>query len=148
MEPSTPAEVFDMIHGLFGIGDYSEDDPDPWHRFRMVEISKIKAIQKKRRWTCAEFASAARYCHRHGITITKTWDLLPFHGQAAIEDIQNARLRKEAALQEAVALERSVGWDDSSEWANRLELSSGRGREELLEEWRETRQRALEAEWL
>lgn len=143
MHPTTDTEVFEMLHGLFGIGDYNADDAKPWHKFRMVEVSKIKAIRTKRRWTFGDFAEVARYCSRQNIAIKRTFDLLAHHGAAMLEVSRNARQRREDVFQEAVDLELAAGLPDSLEWAERLQLAAGRHREELLEEWRQTRERTL-----
>lgn len=144
MHPTSDAEVFDMLHGLFGIGDYDQDDDRPWHKFRMVEISKIKAIRVKRRWSFGDFGEVARYCSQHNLPIGKAWDLLPHLGAAILERQVNARLHREDAIQEAAALELASGRPDSVEWAERLQLAVGHHREELYEEWVRTRQRSLE----
>lgn len=144
VEPTSAPEVFDMIHGLFGIGDFDPDmDSDPWYRFRLTEIAKIKSIAKKRRWTWAEFAMVARYCSRHDIRVSRTWDLLAHWGPAKAEERTLDLQRREAEVRDAIATERASGLPDSEEWAVRLELSTGRGREELLEEWKAGRQRTL-----
>lgn len=143
MDPRTDAEVFDMIHGAFGIGDYNPDDPTPWHRFRMVEISKIKAIRLKRRWSFADFATTARYCKRHRHRIEKTWDLLQHYGAARLESIDTARAQRDVRVEAAVNAEREAQQPDWEAWVARLELSAGSGRVALLEEWATTRQRTL-----
>lgn len=144
IHPTTDAEVFEMLHGLFGIGDYDEDDEKPWHKVRMVEIAKIKAIRTKRHWSFGEFAMVARYAHANGHRITKAWDLLQHHGPARLDEINNARLHREGRAQAAAALELQVGLPDSDEWAGRLVRATGRARDDLLEEWESTRKRTLE----
>jgi hypothetical protein len=144
MHPTSDAEVFEMLHGLFGIGDYNEDDPIPWHKARMVEIAKIKAIRTKRRWSFGDFAMVAVYCYHQSIRITKAWDLLQHHGKARLAQVNSDRLRRESRAQDAAALELQVGLPDSEEWAGRLSRATGRGREELLAEWESTRKRTLE----
>lgn len=144
MHPTSDAEVFEMLHGLFGIGDYNEDDPVPWYKVRTVEIARIKAIRTKRKWSFGDFAMVARYCHAQSVRITKAWDLLQYHGKARLEQVTNDRLSRESRAQEAAALELAVGLPDSQEWAGRLSRATGRGREELLAEWESTRKRTLE----
>jgi hypothetical protein len=144
MHPTTDGEVFQMLHGLFGIGDYDEDDKRPWHKFQTVEVIKIKAIRTKRRWSFGEFADVARYCATRGIPVTKAWDLLQYHAPAMLERANNARRQREAVFQDAVDLELAAGLPDSQEWADRLGLAVGHYREELLEEWVKTRQRTLQ----
>lgn len=142
--PTSDAEVFDMLHSLFGLGDYNDDDDKPWHKYRMVEISKIKAIRLKRRWSFGDFAMVARYCHRHRIPIAKTWDLVPQFGHAKVELVADIRTRRDDRVTQAVAMERQLHAEGYEQWVAWLELSSGRGREELLEEWAEFRKRTLE----
>lgn len=143
MQPETDAQLFDMLHGLFGFGDFEEDGSEPWHHFRMVEISKIKAIRKKRRWTIPDFVLVARHCADTGVRIDRVWDLLAHYAAAKAADVANARLRREERVREAIAAELASGLPDSAAWVQRLELSTGRGRLELLEEWESTRQRTL-----
>ena len=54
-QPKNDAQLFDMLHSLFGIGDFDEDGV-PWFRFRMTEIAKLKAIRKRRSITLADYA--------------------------------------------------------------------------------------------
>lgn len=141
--PTTDAEVFDLIHGAFGIGDYDPDDDRPWHKFRMVEISKIKAIRTKRRWTFDDFAMVARYCKSHRIRVLRAWDLLEHYSKARLEQRALARARPDERVEMAVAAERIAALPDSQEWISRLQLSAGKGREAVLEAWAEARERTF-----
>lgn len=144
MHPTTDAEVFDMLHDMFGIGDYNEDDDRPWHKARMVEIAKIKAIRTKRRWSFGDFAMVARYCYTQSIPVRKAWDLLQHHGPARLAAVNNERLQREERVQEAVSLELRAGLADADDWAGRLARATGRGRDELFLEWESTRKPMLE----
>ena len=146
MNPTSDAEVYDMLRGLFGIGDWMEADSKPWHKARMVEIAKIKAIRTKRKWSFGDFAMVARWCFVNSVRITKAWDLLQYHGKAKLAQVNSDRLQREGRAQAAAALELEVGLPDSEEWAGRLSRATGRAREELLSEWESTRKRALEAQ--
>lgn len=139
-EPTSDAEVFDLLHGLFGIGDYAEDDPKPWHKMRMVEISKIKAIAKKRHLSYADFYMLATYCAGRGLPIARTWDLLQHYPAALRERSANARLRPDLVgqqIQAAIDLERMR--PDGVEWVGRLSRAEGTGRASLLADWKRER---------
>jgi hypothetical protein len=69
--PETPVELFDMCHRLFGIGSYDEyarTDP-PWFL-------------------------AADYCHRHGIAIQATGELISYIAPALVEYREQQSLAK------------------------------------------------------
>lgn len=140
VEPQTDAELFDFIHSLFGIGDFTEDDKKPWHRFRMTEIAKIKAIRKKRRISIDELAAVARYAGARGYVVTSTFDLLKHFPDAMRERRRNTKTPLVLAVEAAIELEREYG---DPEWVDRLDRSSGAGRIDLLQEWRSTRERTL-----
>lgn len=134
-QPTTNAEVFEMLHGLFGIGDYADDDPIPWHKMRMTEISKIGAISKKRRLAPEDFAMLARYAVHHGKRITKTWDLLQFYGPALRERAAEIRQRPDQSIEAAVEAERAIGDALTGQWVDRLYLARGDGQRAVLQEW-------------
>lgn len=144
MHPTTDTEVYEMLHAMFGIGDWEEGDVKPWHKVRMVEVAKIKAIRGKRHWTFGDFGMVARYCHVRGVRITKAWDLLAYHGPARLEEINNARLRREEGAQAAAAMELAAALPDSQDWAGRLTRASGKARDDLLHEWETTRRVLME----
>lgn len=137
MEPQTDAELFDMLHGLFGIGDFDEDDERPWHRFRITEISKIKAMRTKRHISLADFALAARYAYRHRMKINNSWQLPPQILEARREAKATAVSDLSQEIQAAIDAESSSGRPDSEWWVERLMRAAGPYRREVLDEWLE-----------
>lgn len=86
--PETAAQLFDLCHELFGIGGEFDADANPsppWFKVRMNEIGKLNRILKARRVEVRSMGLAARYCHRHGITIKATGELLPYIAPALVE---------------------------------------------------------------
>ena len=95
------------MHGLFGIGDFDDSGPVPWFKFRMVEISKIRAIRKKRQLSFPALAMAARYCYRRHIPIKGVWELVAFIVPAAKAAGRDRVSPLGVEVREAVANERS-----------------------------------------
>lgn len=136
VEPTTDAALFDMLHGLFGVGDYVEDDPKPYHRFRMIEISKIKAMRKKRGIALDQLACTARYLYRRGGHVRATYGLVEHMGPALRE---RALARQTAVRQQMLTASdeaRALGQDG---WADRLLLAQGSFRAEVLQQWQQWR---------
>jgi hypothetical protein len=137
--PTNDAQLFDMLHGLFGIGDYADESKTPWHRVKITETSKIKAIRKRRNYSIEDFAMLARHCARRGAPIGRVWDLLKYWPEASREHRLWLRQEIDRRIEAAVAVERARP-DASEEWVDRLLLASGPGRELVLDEW--TRKRS------
>lgn len=138
-DPTTDAELFDLIHQSFGIGDYDADLPNvtPWHKVRVTEIAKIKAIRKKRNYSIAEMTMLVRYVHRRGYRITRTWDLLQYWYEARRDQVASARPAVEVEIDRALEIERAR--PDGQEWVDRFLLAQGSGREVALQRWRAER---------
>lgn len=134
MEPTNDAQLFDMLHALFGIGDY--DDSVHWYRFRMLEITKLKAIRKRRQIPLRDMACAARYCYVHHVQIHQSYELC-VHIVVAKRD---ARRRAVPDLDRDIELAVTVARDrGEGEWASRLLRARGALRQEVLDEWRQQR---------
>lgn len=111
--PETPAELFDLCHELFGIGDFDDDAKagTPWFKVRGTEIAKLKAIMTARRIEARSMGIAAYFCSTRGIPIKATWELIDHitpalievQAQRRAEAIQDAEDRLNHAI--AVALE-------------------------------------------
>lgn len=138
MQPRTDAQLFDMLFGLFGIGDYTPGDERPWHRFRMVEISKIKALRRKRRITIDQLTLTARWCYRRRIHITSAFGLTEHIGEALRERTLATRHALDERMAAAADRARDLG---EADWAQRLLLAQGAYRQPLLDAWREHQQR-------
>lgn len=138
-DPETDAQLFDLVHELFGVGDWDRDlDAQPWHKVRMAEIAKVKAIRKRYNYSITELTELARFVHERQYRVTKTWDLLQHYPAYRRQRAVNARLRLDQEFEEILEVER--GRLDGDEWVTRLLLSQGIGREELVRKWREERQ--------
>ena len=136
-QPKNDAELFDMLHSLFGIGDWNEDMP--WWRHRATEIAKIRAIRRRRQISIADFAMTARYCVRNREKITESWQLCGFIADAKREARKLAVPELSRQVSEAIASERALPGPDSATWIERLLLTRGPYRQVVLDQWRETR---------
>jgi hypothetical protein len=85
VQPKTDGALFDMLHSLFGVGDFDETGAMPWFRFRIVEIAKLRAIRKRRSITLADYAMTARYCHQHHEQVKESWQVCGFIADAKRE---------------------------------------------------------------
>lgn len=137
------AEVFDLCRRLLGVGNWDEDlDREPWHKARMREISKIKAMRTKRRMSPEDIALVVKYCASQRIPISKAYDLLEYWPQAVRWRTANERLQAgaEQRSRRERALEVERRRPDGGEWVGRLlRAHEGQGLEALLTEW--TRER-------
>ena len=138
VEPKRDAQLFDMLHGLFGIGDFDDSGPVPWFKFRMVGISKMRAIRKKRQLSFPALAMAARYCYRRHIPIKGVWELVAFIVPAAKAAGRDRVSPLGVEVREAVANERSRE-DPSPEWVDRLLRARGEFRRDVLDQWEQAR---------
>lgn len=137
-KPTNDAELFDLLHQLFGIGDWDADlDSKPWHKARIAEIGKIKQIRRKRRYSIEDFAYLAQFCYTHHRRITKTFDLLEHWPDALRERTRNARSRIDDEIQAALELEQQR--PDGQEWVERFMLAQGAGRIAALTRWKHER---------
>jgi hypothetical protein len=136
-EPSNDIELFDMLHSLFGIGDWEEGTP--WWRHRANEIAKLRGIRKRRSITLADFALTARYCYRHKEKVTESWQLCGFIADAKREARRIAVPDLSRQVSEAIASERALPGPDSDTWIERLLLTRGPFRQEVLDQWRAER---------
>lgn len=137
-EPVTDADLFDLLHRYFGIGDYEWMlDEDPWHKVRMREVAKIKAIRRKRNLRVEDVALLADYCRRHRKRIGKAFDLLEWWPYAVRERTANERFRTDPELERALEIERAR--PDGTEWVDRLLRARGPGLRVALDRWTKER---------
>ena len=132
-KPANDAALFDMIHSLFGVGDF--DDSEPWYKFRLREIAKLRAIRKAHGISVAEMATTAVYCKRHGEVIKQTWQLRGFIADAKREARRIAVPELSAEVSAALEQERALPGPDSATWIQRLLLTRGPFRRGVLDEW-------------
>lgn len=136
MSEQTPATVFDQLHAWFGIGSYDEATSKiPWHRARIVEIAKLKALLKSRRASLAEVLIAAEYARAQHRVIHETWQVFALIPEAMRERFRDAatarREERRAELADAIAEATELG---ETEWAHRLVRAQDS--DEVLAAWR------------
>ena len=136
--PQTPAELHDLLHEMFGIGNYDDlTSTDPWFRARMTEISKLRAMLKRRRCSVEEVTIAAQYARETGKPIHAAWQvfiLVPDalkaqRNERAQRTLENLLVEIHAAAAEAHEL-------GEPEWADRLMRVSHANAVSVLDEWR------------
>jgi hypothetical protein len=143
VQPKTDAALFDMLHSLFGIGDFDEAGDVPWFRFRMTEIAKLKAIRKRRGITLADFAMTARYCQRHREQVKESWQLCGFIADAKREARRIAVPELSQEVHAALEAERALPGPNSTYWVERLLLTRGPFRRDVLDGWKQSREQAI-----
>ena len=136
--PQTPAELHDLLHEMFGIGNYDDlTSTDPWFRARMTEISKLRAMLKRRRCSIEEVTVAARYARETGKPIHAAWQvfiLVPDALKAQREAVLiNGREALRTQLQDAASEALDLG---ETEWADRLMRAPEATAGTVLDQWR------------
>lgn len=142
-QPKTDAQLFDMLHSLFGIGNFDESGAVPWFRFRITEIAKLGAIRKRRSITLADYAMTARYCHQHGEQVKESWQVCGFIADAKREARRIAVPELSQEIHAALEVERTLPGPDSAMWVERLLLTRGLFRRNVLDEWKQSREQAV-----
>jgi hypothetical protein len=138
-QPKTDAALFDMLHSLFGVGDFDEAGTDPWFKFRIREIAKLKAIRRKRSISLADYAMTARYCYHHHEQVKESWQLCGFIADAKREARRIAVPELSQEIHAALEAERALPGPDSATWVERLLLTRGPFRRDVLDEWKQSR---------
>ena len=136
--PTTDAAVYDLLRECFGIGDWDEDGPMPWHKARMREAAKIKSMRTKRHLSFADFVLIADYCRRRRLQPKTAWELLTHYGMAKVEQRRAMVPELDLEVDMALANERSRP-DPDPTWIRRLAAAAGPARREVLEQWRRER---------
>jgi hypothetical protein len=137
--PESHAKLFDYLAARFGIGDWHIDDERQYHKYRMTEIAKIKAVCKKRRIEIEEIWLAGEYCIAndkpvlHWISLTK--HIPDAKRQAAERRRVTQVVDLDDAIEEALRWERSFMGPGSADWISRLARAATGVREEVLAEW-------------
>jgi DNA-binding FadR family transcriptional regulator len=128
--------MVDKLHELFGIGEADDIAASlPWHRDRMIQIAKLKAMLKSRRASLTEVNIAADYAYTHGKPIHEVWQVFALIPEAMKARFQNARRQTEGVKYAEIeaAIEEAIDQGES-EWAERLMRAHNPG--EVLAEWR------------
>jgi hypothetical protein len=136
--PKNDGELFEMLHSLFGIGDFDESTMQ-WWQFRAREIAKLKAIRKRRSISLADFTMTAKYCWYHDEVIRASWQICGFIADAKREARRIAVPELNQEIHTALAVERALPGPDSAIWVERLLLTRGPFRRRVLDEWKQTR---------
>lgn len=136
--PETPAQLYDLLQELFGVGTYDDiASRQPWFRARMTEIARLKAMLRKRRVTVEDVAIAAWFAHDRGIPIPATWRLFGLIAEAKRSarerDRQAAAMEREDRRTAAVVEAFNA---DEHTWAARLINTSDRDLDAVIDQWR------------
>ena len=134
VEPEDEAQLFDMIHGLFGVGDFDDSKDIPWWKVRRAEISKLRGICRKRQISLADMALTARYCYRQRKRIQQSWQLTSYISDAK-KDLRNRKIGDLDRLVDEALTEERFRDDTSTEWVGRLLRARGAYRRRVLDEW-------------
>lgn len=137
--PTTWAQAHDLVREMFGIGTYDEiarPEP-PFHRARMNEIARLKALGRQRRATPQQVGIAAWFAHRTGVHVRQSVRLFPLIPAAQVA--WNRALAEERArvAQEALGdlIEEALAAGEG-EWAERFIRASAAEVPSLIEKWR------------
>lgn len=129
--PEGPGVTFDQLHEWFGFGYYDDLVTDvPWHKVRMGEIAKLKALLNSRRSTTKQVLIAGWFARSTGRPVAQMHDLFALIPEAM--RAYNARQRdldvgdRESAIADAIEAG-ELGW------AERLARSTDPA---VLNEWR------------
>lgn len=143
--PTTDGQLFDVLHRMFGWGDFDQiaRNDRPWYRVRAEEVAKIKRSRTRRRLTVQQLYETACWCHEQGI-YPRTLKglnmyLLPAEEAARERAREARRAEAEREVEAAIAREYEIGDERSAAWIERLVRTSGSERDNTLSEWREAR---------
>jgi hypothetical protein len=135
----TEGELFDYLHGRFGIGDWDEATSSvPWWKFRATEIAKLKSMLKKRHASPLQVMVAADYAAEQRRPIHATYQLFSLIPEAMAAQRRKERDQKtsraianvETAITEAVEA-------GETEWAERLMRVSTDQSPAVVKEWQD-----------
>lgn len=129
---SSEGELFDYLTERFGIGDYDEGSGVPYWKYRGTEISKIKAMLKRRGVTVQEMMLAANFAAERKMTVRAAWDLLSLIPPAKRAASKPSRVSDAERLQEAARDAAARGMLD---WASRLVAADPSEADRVLAEW-------------
>jgi len=136
--PTTPAELHDLLHEMFGIGNYDDlASTDPWFRARITEISKLRGMLKRRHCTVEEVAIAAEYARETGKPIHAAWQVFILVPDALMAQREERRQRTLDALRHDVEAAASEAYElGEHEWADRLMRASENTAATVVDQWR------------
>jgi phage terminase Nu1 subunit (DNA packaging protein) len=129
--------MIDKLHELFGIGTSDDIANDtPWHRDRMIQIAKLKALLKSRRASLAEVNIAADYAHETGKSPHEIWQVFALIPEAMKHRFAKATQRQVGAKHEEIhdAIDDAIAQGED-EWADRIMRASNQT--EALQQWRD-----------
>lgn len=136
--PTTPAELHDQLHEMFGIGSYDEVAANgrPWHQARATEIGKLKSLLRSRRATPEQVGKAAWHARTRGLQIIHSYQLFPLIPEAAKEwnrlALADAKAATAAQAEDLAAEAIEAG---EPEWAERFLRAAPPEIPALMTEW-------------
>lgn len=131
--PVTDGRMFDVLHGMYGIGTWDEDTP--WWKFRARESAKIKASRRKHNRSLAELYVAALYCRAHAIDVRAVTFLYRHIGDAwAWWESKQYRVAVTPHDRYAAAVRDEMANPDDA-WLNRLLRADPSVRDEVYQQW-------------
>ena len=129
------SDLFDLLHRLFGIGEWDEDGPVPWWKFRQGEAAKIKRSRTARGVALEDLATAAYFCKAHNLDVRAvTWlyrHIMPALRWQALRDAREANRYLDEEMARALQWEyehMEDGWYDR--------LSRAQDRALVLSQWK------------
>lgn len=114
----TPTDLYDWLQEQFGIGTYDPGSTDQaYWEYRVLEVTKLKAMIRRRRTSVEELFMAAEYAKAQRIHVRAPFELLGYIAPAkrALRHPRHQDGRE--ALNLAVIEAQASGMDD---WAVRL----------------------------
>lgn len=134
--PATDVELWDYLQRLFGVGDWDEDDPRPFWKYRGLEGHKLGLLRRKRGASVAELVVTADYCKAHRIDVRNASWLYRHIADAKRWNNARSQVEVNRDLDEAIAAAIAhEAQDPNSEWFGRLVRVTGEHREEVYRSW-------------
>lgn len=131
---TTAAELYDLLQRDWGLGNYDDvavPVPEFW-KARMSEVSKLKAMLKRRRCTPQEVALASAYAKSQRKTISAAWQVFELVPEAIRASLQEEKVSKRSLLTAAAVEASNAGQVD---WAQRLFAANIAAADELIAAW-------------
>lgn len=129
-------DAWDHVHRLFGVGSYSPAD-GLWWEYRRDQTMRLKSRMTRLSQTPADVIREADYCKAHGINIENASWVTKYYYEAKVWEKERDNERSRVSLEDRInaAVAEEIAFDSFSAWIDRLVLSQGPAREEVLTEW-------------
>lgn len=134
---ATDADVFDHCRALFGIGDWTEDHPLPYWRWRQDQVSRHKRVRTSRKVTTDQLIATANFCKANGIDVRDVTWLYKHLTDGLRWDARRRQALSTAVLEDDIqaAIEHEMT-NPESPWTDRLIRARGPHRQAVYDEWR------------